>query len=63
MIRSNMEENREAIMARFLNDINWEIANMVHKAIKIEQQLKRGVTPVQPKLEFHSWEAQLGEAR
>ena len=41
MIRSNMEENREAIMARFLNDINWEIANMVHKAIKIEQQLKR----------------------
>ena len=53
MIRSNMEENREAIMARFLNGINWEIANMVelqhyveikemvHKAIKIEQQLKR----------------------
>ena len=53
MIRANVEEDREATMARFLNGHNREIADkvelqhyveieeMVHKAIKIEQQLKR----------------------
>ncbi|KAH9769333.1 Endonuclease [Citrus sinensis] len=53
MIRANMEEDRESTMARFLNGLNREIADkvelqhyveieeMVHKAIKIEQQLKR----------------------
>lgn len=53
MIRANVEEDREATMARFLNGLNREIANMielqhyveieemVHKAIMIEQQLKR----------------------
>ena len=53
MIRANVEEDKEAIMAQFLNGLNQEIADkvelqhyveiekMVHKAIKIEQQLKR----------------------
>ena len=53
MIRANVEEDREATMARFLNGLNHEIANEVelhyyveiedimHMAIKIEQQLKR----------------------
>ncbi|RVW90957.1 hypothetical protein CK203_044195 [Vitis vinifera] len=53
MIRENVEEDREATMARFLVGLNWEIANlmelqhyveledMVHMAIKIENQLKK----------------------
>ena len=53
MIRANVEEDRKITMAQFLNGLNWEIANMVelqhyveieemvYKAIKIEQQLKR----------------------
>jgi hypothetical protein len=50
---NNVEEDRETTMARFLNGLNWDIANvvelqhyvemenMVHIAIKVEQQLKR----------------------
>ena len=53
MIRANVEENKEATMARFLNGLNRDIANvvelqhyvkledMVHMAIKVEWQLKR----------------------
>ena len=53
MIRANVEEDREAIMARFLNGLNRDIANvvelqhyvelkdMVHMVIKMERQLKR----------------------
>ncbi|KAH9656969.1 hypothetical protein KPL70_022870 [Citrus sinensis] len=53
MIRANVEEDREATMTQFLNGLNQEIADnvelqhyveieeIVHKAIKIEQQLKR----------------------
>ena len=52
MIRANVED-KEATMARFLNGLNREIADkvelrhyveieeMIHKTIKIEQQLKR----------------------
>ena len=48
MIRANVEEDRDAIMARFLNGLNQDIANvvelqhyveledMVHMAIKME---------------------------
>ena len=48
MIRANVEEDREATMARFLNGLNWDIVNvvelqhyveledMVHMAIKVE---------------------------
>jgi hypothetical protein len=53
MIRANMEGDREATMVRFLNGLNRDITNMVelqhyvaledmvHMAIKVEQQLKR----------------------
>ena len=51
MIQANVEEDREAIMARFVVSLNREIANivehyvkledMVHMAIKVENQLKR----------------------
>ena len=53
MIRADVEEDREATMARFLNGLHRDIANvvelqhyveltdMVHMAIKVEQQLKR----------------------
>ncbi|XP_016733639.1 uncharacterized protein [Gossypium hirsutum] len=55
MIRANIEEDREATMARFLAGLNREIANivelqhyvelvdMVHMAFKIERQLKKKV--------------------
>jgi phosphopantetheine adenylyltransferase len=54
MIRTNVEEDREATMARFLLGLNREIhdkvemqhyvelEDMVHMPIKVEQQLKRG---------------------
>uniref|UniRef100_A0A2N9FBE6 RNA-directed DNA polymerase n=1 Tax=Fagus sylvatica TaxID=28930 RepID=A0A2N9FBE6_FAGSY len=53
MIRANVEEDREATMARFLHGLNREIADivemqhyveltdMVHQAIKVEEQFKR----------------------
>ncbi|KAJ9687533.1 hypothetical protein PVL29_016138 [Vitis rotundifolia] len=53
MIQANVEEDREATMARFLNGLNRDIANvvelqhyveledMMHMAIKVERQLKR----------------------
>ena len=49
MIQVNVEEGREATMARFLNGLNWDIANVVelqhyveledivHMAIKVER--------------------------
>ena len=52
-IRANVEEDREATMAKFLNGLNRDIANvvklqhyveledMVHMAIKVKRQLKR----------------------
>ena len=54
MIRANITEEREATMARFVNGLNREIANVVelqhyveiedvvHMAMKIERQLRRG---------------------
>lgn len=57
MIRANIEEDQEATMARFLAGLNWEIHNavelqhyveledMVHMAVKIENQLKRRCEP------------------
>ena len=53
MIRANVEEDREATMARFLHGLNREIADivemqhyvelthMVHQAIIVEEQLKQ----------------------
>ena len=52
MIRANVEEDREATMARFLNGLNRDIANvvelqhyveledMVHMTIKVERKIK-----------------------
>ena len=60
MVRANVDEDREATMARFLNGLNREIANtielhhyveledLVHMAIKVERQLKRGGTRPRP---------------
>jgi len=54
MIRANVVEDREATMARFLNGLNQDIANvvelqhyveledMVHMATKVERQLRKG---------------------
>ncbi|GKV11590.1 hypothetical protein SLEP1_g22836 [Rubroshorea leprosula] len=53
MVRANVEEDREATMARFLHGLNRDIANvmelqhyveledMAHMAMKVERQLKR----------------------
>ncbi|KAL0373656.1 UNVERIFIED_CONTAM: hypothetical protein Sradi_3281300 [Sesamum radiatum] len=53
MIIANVEEDREATMARFLSGLNRDIANigelqhyvelenMVHTTMKVERQLKR----------------------
>ncbi|KAJ0963098.1 hypothetical protein J5N97_028220 [Dioscorea zingiberensis] len=61
MIWANVEEDREATMARFLNGLNREIANtvelhhyveledLVHMAMKVERQLKKGGTSASPR--------------
>jgi len=53
MIRANVIEDREATMARFLNELNRDIVNvvklqhcmeledMVHMLMKVERQIKR----------------------
>ena len=53
MIRASVEEDREATMAKFLNGLNQDMANvvelqhyvkleeMVHMAIKVKRQLKK----------------------
>ena len=67
MIRANVEEDREATMARFLFGLNREIANavelqhyveledMVHMATKIENQIKRSHVQVKirAKIQVH----------
>jgi hypothetical protein len=70
MIRANVEEDREATMARFLLGLNREIhdkvemqhyvelEDMVHMAIKVEQQLKRGSgTRAGHNSSFTSWKS------
>ncbi|KAL4384341.1 hypothetical protein GQ457_15G018120 [Hibiscus cannabinus] len=59
MMRANIEEDREATMARFLIGLNTEIANvvelqhyveldeMVHMAIKVERQQRKRATSTQ----------------
>ena len=68
MMRANVEEDREATMARFLVGLNREIANqvdlhhyveieeMLHMAIKVEQQLKRRGT-TRPSVAQNNWKA------
>ena len=68
MIRADVEEDREATMARFLAGLNRDIANivelqhyvevmdMVHMAIKVEKQLKRkGSTRTYPTASTNKW--------
>uniref|UniRef100_A0A2N9FAG5 Reverse transcriptase n=1 Tax=Fagus sylvatica TaxID=28930 RepID=A0A2N9FAG5_FAGSY len=69
MIRANVEEDREATMARFLHGLNREIADivemqhyveltdMVHQAIKVEEQFKQKglVRRGQPMATTSSW--------
>ena len=65
---ANVEEDREATMAMFLNGLNRDITNvvelqhsveledMVHMAIKVERQLKRkGARSFQNPSSFASW--------
>jgi len=67
MIRANMIEDREGTMARFLNGLDRDIANvvklqhcveledMVHMATKVERQIKRrGSTRFQTNLASYS---------
>jgi hypothetical protein len=70
LIRANVVEDREATMARFLNGLNRDIANvvelqhyveledMVHMAIKVERQLKRkGTRSFQNPSSSTSWKS------
>ena len=56
MIRANIVKDIEAIMTRFINGLNKDIANVVelqhymefkdmrHMATKVKRQIKKGVT-------------------
>jgi hypothetical protein len=69
MIRTNVEEDREATMARFLSDLNRDIANiielqhyvevedMVHMAMKVERQLKRKGTAWYTSVSNTTWKS------
>jgi len=72
MIRANVVEDREATMARFLNGLNRDIANvvelqhymeledMVHMATKVERQLRKGhARPVFNSGSSSSWKPNL----
>jgi hypothetical protein len=69
MIRANVEEHREATMARFLSGLNRDIANvielqhyveiedMVHMAMKVERQLKRKGTARYTSVSNTTWKS------
>uniref|UniRef100_A0A2N9EK74 CCHC-type domain-containing protein n=1 Tax=Fagus sylvatica TaxID=28930 RepID=A0A2N9EK74_FAGSY len=69
MIRGNVEEDREATMARFLSGLNRDIANvielqhyveiedMVHMAMKVERQLKRKGTARYTSVSNTTWKS------
>jgi hypothetical protein len=69
MIRANVEEDREATMARFLSGLNRDIANvielqhyveiedMVHMAMKVERQLKRKRTARYTSVSNTTWKS------
>jgi hypothetical protein len=69
MIRANVEEDREATMARFLSGLNRDIANvielqhyveiedMVHMAMKVERQLKRKGTARYTSISNTTWKS------
>ena len=69
MIKANVNEDREAIMARFLNGLNQDIVNivelqhyieledMVHMAMKVERQLKRKGTAKSYSVSTPTWKS------
>uniref|UniRef100_A0A2N9HAP5 Uncharacterized protein n=1 Tax=Fagus sylvatica TaxID=28930 RepID=A0A2N9HAP5_FAGSY len=69
MIRVNVEEDREATMARFLSGLNRDIANvielqhyveiedMVHMTMKVERQLKRKGTARYTSVSNTTWKS------
>uniref|UniRef100_A0A2N9I939 Reverse transcriptase domain-containing protein n=1 Tax=Fagus sylvatica TaxID=28930 RepID=A0A2N9I939_FAGSY len=69
MIRANVEEDREATMARFLSGLNRDIANvielqhyveiedMVHMAMKVERQLRRKGTARYTSVSNTTWKS------
>uniref|UniRef100_A0A2N9F371 Uncharacterized protein n=1 Tax=Fagus sylvatica TaxID=28930 RepID=A0A2N9F371_FAGSY len=69
MIQANVEEDREATMARFLSGLNRDIANvielqyyveiedMVHMAMKVERQLKRKGTARYTSISNTTWKS------
>uniref|UniRef100_A0A2N9GB05 Reverse transcriptase RNase H-like domain-containing protein n=1 Tax=Fagus sylvatica TaxID=28930 RepID=A0A2N9GB05_FAGSY len=69
MILANVEEDREATMARFLSGLNRDIANvielqhyveiedMVHMAMKVERQLKRKGTARYTSVSNTTWKS------
>lgn len=68
MIRANIKDDREATMARFLNGLNRDIANvvelenMVHMPIKLERQLKmKGTRSFQNPGSSTSWRSDWGK--
>ena len=72
IIRDNVEEDREATMARFLNGLNKDIANvvelqhyveledMVHMAMKVERQLKRKGPTKYSSVSTPTWKSKWG---
>ena len=72
MVRANVEEDREATMARFFNGLNRDIANMVelqhyveledmvHMAMKVERQLKRKRTGKSYSVSTSTWKSNWG---
>ena len=74
MIRANVEEDREVTMARFLNGLNRDIANIVelqhyvelgdkvHMAIKVERQLKRKGTAKSYSVSTPTWQSKWGSS-
>jgi hypothetical protein len=73
MIQANVEEDREAIMARFMNDLDHdtthimklhyyvELEEIVYMAVKVEKQLKRKDTiqRIQPLGPLTPWKTNL----
>ena len=57
MIRANVEEDREATMARFLNGLNRD---MVHMDMKVERQLKRKRTAKSYSVSTSTWKSNWG---
>uniref|UniRef100_A0A2N9EIL3 Reverse transcriptase domain-containing protein n=1 Tax=Fagus sylvatica TaxID=28930 RepID=A0A2N9EIL3_FAGSY len=52
LIRANVEEDREATMARFLNGLNWDIANVVELQhyVELEDMVHMAIKRWKPKV-------------